>query len=331
MGALIEWIEANRQLIVALILLAIFVLLNAVAYRHAYLMTHFAPSGPPPDDENLSLRQKLAVLVRGLGMGRPLDLATPDSLGLAYEVHTLPGEVGPLEAWYIPHADSRGVVVMFHGYANSKSYILAEAKAIHDLGYSCFLLDFRGCGGSAGNATSVGFGEADDVARAVQYVRALLPGQPLSIFAQSMGAAAVLRAMAVQGVKADAVVLECPFDRLLTALKARFHAMGLPAFPGARMLLFWGSFQLRFNGFAHNPVVYARKATSPVLLLHGANDPRVSRRQVEAIFRNLPDGKQLHSFEGIGHESYVAKRPDEWKEWVGKFLARSVQSIGSEK
>ena len=42
------------------------------------------------------------------------------------------------------------------------------------------------------------------------------------------------------GVRADAVVLECPFDRLLTTVEHRFELMGVPAFPLARLLTFWG-------------------------------------------------------------------------------------------
>jgi serine/threonine-protein kinase len=33
---------------------------------------------------------------------------------------------------------------------------------------------------------------------------------------------------------------------------------------------------------------------------------------------------RLHFFEGLRHESYVAKRPEEWNEWVGRFLAKRL-------
>src|SRR5258707_14300817 len=57
-------------------------------------------------------------------------------------------------------------------------------------------------------------------------------------------------------------------------------------------------------------------------MLHGAEDPRVSRPQAEAIYANLPGDKELHFFDGLGHESYAAERPDEWKEWVRRFAAK---------
>ena len=42
----------------------------------------------------------------------------------------------------------------------------------------------------------------------------------------------------MDGVKADATVLECPFDTLLHTVEARFNAMGLPGLPGAELLVF---------------------------------------------------------------------------------------------
>ena len=37
-----------------------------------------------------------------------------------------------------------------------------------------------------------------------------------------------------------AVVVESVFDRLLSTAENRFHSMGIPAFPMARLLIFWG-------------------------------------------------------------------------------------------
>ena len=318
----------RRKVRIALTLLALFTLLNVLAYRHAYSMTHFARAASPnavgtPGPEHLGLMQKAGVLLGGVTLYRTEDTTTPADIGLSYETHTLPGATGSLQGWYAPRADAHGLVVMFHGYGSCMTELLPELKGFHDLGYSCFLIDFPGSGGSDGDATTIGYREAGDVARTMEYVRAKWPGQRLILFGQSMGAAAVLRAMAVQGVKADAAVLECPFDTLLHTVEARFAAMGIPAFPGAELLVFWGGLQHGFNGFAHNPADYARCATGPILMLHGAEDQRVTRAQAESIYANLPCEKELHFFDGLGHESYAAKRPEEWKEWVGRFLHKT--------
>jgi uncharacterized protein len=325
----VQWLRTHRKLGVALPLLAMFGLLNGLAYWHAYTMTHFVRDGGPkatpgerPHPEGMNFAHKLGVLLGGVTLCRPTNDATPASVGLAYETYTFPSEVGALEAWYVPHADARGLVLLFHGYGGCKSELLPEVKGFNDLGYSCFLIDFPGSGGSDGDSTTIGWREADDVANTLEYVRAKWPGERLILFGQSMGAAATLRAMATRGVKADATVLECPFDTLLHTVEMRFQAMGLPAFPGAELLVFWGGLQFGFNGFALNPVEYAKSATGPVLMLHGAEDARVTQGQLRSIYDNLPSEKALHFFEGLGHESYVSRRPVEWKDWVGRFLEK---------
>jgi alpha-beta hydrolase superfamily lysophospholipase len=321
MPKMIGWLGLHPKLTAILCLVLLLLLLNLLAYRHARAMTHFVPAGRSTRrPEVLSRLEKVEVLLGGVAIHKPQHDDQPDRAGLAYDPHAFPGEAGRLEAWYVPHRQARGVVLMFHGYTNCKAEQVPEARAFHDLGYACFLVDFRGSGNSEGNATTVGYFEADDVSRAVRYVRQNWPGQPLILFGQSMGSAAILRAIAVKGVEADAVVVECPFDRLVTTVEARFLAMGLPAFPGARLLVFWGGLQHGFNGFRHNPVDYARSVKCPVLLLHGKDDARVSCAHIEAIYNNLAGEKDVHYFVGIGHESYVARKADEWKERVGRFL-----------
>jgi alpha-beta hydrolase superfamily lysophospholipase len=320
MPSLIGWVEMHPALTTGVCLLALFLVLNVLAFRHAHAMTHFAPA-PGPDD---------ILLLEGVGVGPdrgpPGVGDTPAWPGLDSEVHRFAGAADELEAWYVPHPSARGLVLMFHGYKTGKAVLLPEARAFHELGYSCFLVDFPGSGGSPGRATTIGYREADEVARSAAYAAERWGGLPLVLYGQSMGSAAVLRALAVHGVRADAAVLECPFDRLLRAVGARIRELGVPAFPYAHLLVFWGGKQLAFNGFLHNPVEYARRVRCPVLLLHGRSDPLVTCEHVEAIYRNLGGQKQLHSFPGVGHESSVARRPQEWKEQVGPFLLAHERS-----
>jgi dipeptidyl aminopeptidase/acylaminoacyl peptidase len=86
--------------------------------------------------------------------------------------------------------------------------MVPEARAFLDLGYSVMLVDFRGSGGSSESNTTVGFYEAEDVAAAVRYAQKQLPHSKLILYGGSMGAAAVLRAVANYNVQADAIIVE---------------------------------------------------------------------------------------------------------------------------
>jgi alpha-beta hydrolase superfamily lysophospholipase len=291
-------------------------------------MTHYAAAGTRTSTpEQLTFWDKGRVLFTGVTVPRPENRRTPADVGLSFSTHRFASSEGiELEAWLIEHPRPRGLVVLFHGYASCRAELLPEAKAFQELGYSTFLVDFRGSGGSTGDVTTIGVAEAGDVASAHDLVRKLQPSQPIILFGKSMGSAAILRALSLDSVSPTAVVLECPFDRLLSTVENRFAAMNVPSFPLARLLVFWGGVQHGFNGFEHNPADNARNVKTPVLILHGEDDPRVTKDQVQQITANLRGPSELQFFPGIAHESYVAKNAELWKGCVSRFLSAHVPS-----
>ena len=307
-----------------LVVLLGFLVLNGLAWRQAWVMTHYAPAGQrTPAIEALSRREKLRAVALGVTVPRPQNRHTPHDLGLAYEVrHVRLPDDGVLETWVLPHPQPRGVALMFPGYASSKDSLLAPAAALHDLAYTVVLVDFRGVGGSTGADTTLGAREAADVVAVFADAQQTWPERPLVLYGVSMGSAALLRAIATAGLRPAALILESPFDRLLGTVETRFHAMGLPAFPAAELLVFWGSVQQGNNGFAHNPVDYARAVDCPALVLHGERDPRATTGQALAVFERLGGEKEFVRFPAAGHQLLITTAPQDWKQHVARFLDR---------
>jgi alpha-beta hydrolase superfamily lysophospholipase len=322
-----RWCRARWKRLLAAKLAAAVAALNLVAYMQAHALTHYAAGGAATyRPERLSRWQKGVVVLTGVTVPRPENVDTPADHGLTFTTHRFPSSGGAtLEAWHVPSAAPRGTVLVFHGHAGCKGRLMREIVAFHRLGYDVLAVDFRGSGGSSDAVSTIGVREADDVAAAVEFVRGRWAGRPVVLFGQSMGAAAVLRAAAVLGVTADAIVLECPFDHLLTTVGHRFDAMGLPAFPLAHLLVFWGGVQHGFDAFAHNPADYAARVTVPTLLMHGARDSRVHTAESRAVYERLAGPKRFEVFEECGHHSYVGKCPGPWAGVVKEFLDHHVQ------
>jgi pimeloyl-ACP methyl ester carboxylesterase len=211
-------------------------------------------------------------------------------------------------------------VLAFHGYAASKATLLPVGRALHELGHPVLLVDFYGSGGSSGDGTTLGYLESRDVAAAVAHVRQRWPGRRLVLYGFSMGGAAALRAVAAEGVEADAVIVEATFDTLLNTARNRFHTMGLPATPLAQMLLFWGGLDWGFDAFSLNPADYARAVDCPALVLHGGDDARVPAQQARNLHRAFADAR-LVEFPGVPHVLIAGARPREWKREVAAFLS----------
>jgi alpha-beta hydrolase superfamily lysophospholipase len=325
----------RRNLAVALVVAAAPVaLINSLAYAHARAMTHFTLDGAMTSrPESLSFAQKVEAVAFGIQVPKRKNTRTPQDLGLAYETWKIPVEEGvELEAWDVPREVRRGVVVLFHGYADRKSSVLAEARAFHALGFEPMLVDFRASGGSSGYVTSIGFHEARDVAAALRAIREKRPDEPLVLWGVSMGGAASLRAVGGLGETVDALIVEAPFATMRSAIVNRFTTLGVPTPVLVDLFMFWGGRQLGFDPATHNPVDYAASVRAPTLVLLGSEDKRVLRPEGWSVFSALGGEKRFQLFDGLGHESLVRGNRELWIETVSDFLSRfGVRTAGISK
>jgi uncharacterized protein len=303
-------------------LLGAVISINLVAFMQARAMTRFTGGGErTTKPEQLSFFDAATVMIGGVNVPRPRNSRTPAALDLPFETHRFSsGNGSTVEAWYVPGKDKGLIVVLFHGYAASKSTILNAARVFHELGYGNLLVDFYGSGGSSGSETTLGVEEAHDVAAAVNYVRKTWPNRRVVLYGISMGGAAVLRSIAAERVKADAIILEATFDTLLNTGKSRFRALGLPGSPFTELLLFWGSLQRGFNFFSHNPVDYARSVNCPTLILHGEKDERATLKQARNLERSFGGKARLIVYPDVPHMVIVNARPSEWTRDIRAFL-----------
>lgn len=312
-----------RRLLLALAVLGVlaFGLLNVLAYRQARSMTTFHPPGTV-GRRATGARGLAELLIHGLRIERRVNVETPAARALDYEVVALEAQDGTsLEGWWIPVAESRGTVVLLHGYASRKQDLLPLADAFARRGYACLAVDFRGAGGSGGDQTSVGVHEAHDAAAALAWARQR-PG-PVIAYGVSMGAAATMRAIHLGLAAPDALILEAPFNRFLDTVRNRFGLLGIPSFPSADLLVFYGGLLTDSDGFAHDPIVYAAEITAPVLILHGARDRRVTIPQATEVFDAFAaTDKTLHVFPELGHTRFCRQDPAAWWGAVSPFLDR---------
>ena len=305
------------------ILLVAFVAVNVFAYQHAYAMMNFSDQGVRAIKlEDMSLGQKLEALLLGVNPSRPSADIAPAALGehCASVRIAEPGSPS-IGAWHCAVDDNQRLVVLFHGYLMSKSSLMAEARAFMQAGFSVLLVDFRGSWESSEAYTTIGYLEADDVAVVLRYARQHFAPEKVVLYGQSMGAVAVLRAIHSHAIKVDVVIVEAVFDRLLNTIKNRFDVLGVPSFPAAHILVFWGGVQAGFNGFSHNPADYAQAVSMPILFLHGEQDNRATLQDAYHVFEAVQAPKHFSVFPDTVHESHLARHPEKWKSEVTQFLS----------
>ena len=311
--------KTRRRRIITVIVVGV-TLVNALAWMQAHTMLHYVASDQAmPTIEQMSVGQKLKAVVFGIPVSRPSNHVTPANIGLDFQTIMLETERGQRELWQIDRDQARGTVVMVHGYAASKASLLDQARIFHEFGWRTILVDFHGSGGSSGNTTTLGVREADDVRAVLNHVKHKFPDQPLVVYGFSMGAAAVVHALATYHIQVDGVIVEAMFDRLLATTRRRFGAMGLPSFPMSELLIFWGSVDQGINGFGLKPIEDVRAIQAPVLMLRGEHDPRVTDAETRAIAANLQHGT-LAIMPNTAHTSGAISAPSVWRETVQQFL-----------
>jgi pimeloyl-ACP methyl ester carboxylesterase len=310
-------ISRKLRLRISLIALAIFLFMNIIAFFHAYKFTHFSSTGTHKtvSASKLSSSEKLKTALFGVTNPKPINALLPTQ-----KFGTLRLQSNKMiECWSIPIQNSRGTVILFHGYGSNKSAMLDKSNEFIRLCFSTILVDFMGSGGSEGYQTTIGFKEAEQVKTVFDYLQQN-GEKKIYLFGTSLGAVAIMKAISDSKINPKAIIIECPFGSMYQTTCARFESMNIPTFPMAGLLVFWGGIQNGFWAFGHNPTEYATNIPCPTLLLYGAKDQRVSRSEINSIYLNLKGAKKLIIYPNAGHENYLIKYKKEWIEDVHSFL-----------
>jgi uncharacterized protein len=204
----------------------------------------------------------------------------------------IPGPAGRLEAlleWDPTRAPRLTALVchphpQFGGTLHNK-VVFRAAKAAVRAGRAALRFNFRGVGKSEG-AFDEGAGERDDVRAALDLLVARFPGSPVCLMGFSFGAWVGL-----------AVGADDPRVHVLIGL-------GLPV--------------------ASTDLGFLRRVSKPKLIIQGTEDVYGPRRQVEDLFRSLPEPKRIHWVEGADH--FFAGRLDEVETVIRSFLAETAAS-----
>lgn len=301
-------------------LLFCFVLLNIMTIFHAYKFTHFSQnstSGKTKTPSKLSTLEKIPLIFFGVNNPKP---SYRGNVPMNYTSKKIKSNV-ELEIWENIVPNSKGIVLLFHGYSSEKSSLLKNATYFNELGYSTILTDFMGCGNSEGNQTTIGVYEAENVYSVYKYAEQKT--ENITVYGNSMGAVSIMKAVSDSKIKPKKIIIECPFGTMQQTVENRFENMKIPRFPISNLLTFWGGTINGFWAFSHNPEDYAKNISQPILLMYGAKDKSVKPFETERIFKNIKSkDKNLKIFEDAKHENYLNRFSDEWKESISTFMTK---------
>lgn len=233
----------------------------------------------------------------------------PEAVGIAaYENVTFLSPDGlTLKGWWIPPTNG-ATIIFVHGHGGNRQNQLDDAGILVKAGYGALLFDLRNNGQSEGEVTTFGLYEADDVQAAYDFVTSQPGVDPdrIGLLGQSMGGAtALLAAAQIPEVKAVASLSAYTSmeDNITNGVE---RLAGLPAFPFAPLVVFWGELEAGIDIQQVRPVdAIATLNPCAVLIIHGDRDGLIPVENAYALYEAASDPKELYIIPGAGHQSFL--------------------------
>jgi len=269
------------------------------------------------------------LLVRNTFLSRYPDVTHPSTYGMpCKEIDFSSTDGMRLKGWLIIKDKNQPVIILCHGLGTNKSDVIEFANFLYQADYNVFIFDFRAHGESEGTVNSFGYREQKDLEGAIKELseRGDIAAGNYGVFGISMGAAVAIM-VGERNPRIKAIVVDSPYLSLEKSITdhAKF-LYNFPKFPIADFSIL--AYRLRFwiNSKTISPLkAIGQISPRPVLIINGADDPRMPASDAKKLYEAAKEPKQLWLVPEAGHlESYSAAG-NEYKRRVVDFFNRYLR------
>jgi fermentation-respiration switch protein FrsA (DUF1100 family) len=258
---------------------------------------------------------------------KTVSIRTDDGLTLKALYLALPGA---------PPKNGPGkTAILAHGYRGDGKQVDAYARFFYEeLGFNVLLPDARAHGASEGRYIGFGWPERLDYLRWIEWVKtgageagsspARKESPEILLFGVSMGASTVMMTAgeALPG-EVKAVIEDCGYtsaeDEIRYQLREKYH-IGFDWFfrAGSRLVRKRAGYSFE----EASALEQVKKATVPILFIHGEADDFVPFEMVHALYNACPAAKELFTVKGAVHGGAYETAPDEYESRINNFTAK---------
>ncbi len=245
----------------------------------------------------------------------------------AVENITLQSEFGySLYGTYIQNPQATDKTIIFlHGFAENRAAGLRYLDIYLKNGFNVLLIDARAHGKSGGDSVTWGVDEKYDLDTWVNWLAAHSPNGEIGVHGVSMGAATALMHAELNEVhkKVKFYIADSAYADLETLLllkaKAYFAESTLPniIFPYVNIIAYWNS---RCTFYQAAPIRSVRKATTPILYLHGEADQLVPAAMTQELYQATKGPRKIYLFSQADHVGGIFVDPFRYGEVMREFF-----------
>jgi len=208
-----------------------------------------------------------------------------------------------LHARFFDFDSNNPIFMEFHGYKGNGIRDLASGVEYDkNHGVSMFMIDLRAHGTSEGNNISFGIKEREDVLTWVEYLNNRFNGKrPIYLYGVSMGAATILMASSYTYPKAiKGIIADCPYSSPKLIIQKVSKEMKFNPKLVWPFIKLSGKIYGHFNIDETTALKEVKKATLPMIIIHGTDDRFVPYQMSEDLVKENPNIK-LYLVENAPH------------------------------
>ena len=226
---------------------------------------------------------------------------TPEVMGWEYEDINLDVDGEKTNAWFVPVENAKGTLLFSHGNAGNIGDRLDSIQIFRNLGLNVMIYDYGGYGLSTGKASEQRCYADSRAAWKYLSEEKGIPTNEIVLFGRSLGGG-VATNLATE-VKPACLILESSFMSTVTMARKSF-----PYLP-VNLLL-----RHRFDNETKIQII-----TSPVLIIHSAQDELIPFHHGEGLFKVANEPKTFLQIKG-GHNDGFMISETEYVRGIDSFL-----------
>jgi len=225
---------------------------------------------------------------------------------------------------YTADPSAHHYALVIHGYTSNKEAMQTEARHFSELGYTVITPDNRAHGESDGSYIGMGWLDRKDLLLWIQQIVNQDSQAEIILYGVSMGGAAVMMTAGEQlpdNVKA--VIEDCGYTSVYDMFKNQLdYRFGLPEFPFLATADVMTGIRAGYHFKEASALEQLKKASVPMMFIHGSNDTYVPTDMVYQVFEACPTEKELLVIEGAAHAASADVDPELYWNSVTAFLNR---------
>ena len=234
-----------------------------------------------------------------------------------------------LHATWFPGKDPKKVVICFHGYTSQgMSDYVGLSDYYRRQGFGMLLVDERAHGDSEGEYIGFGCLDRQDAMGWIEWILNRC-GEEIQILLHgtSMGGATVLMTSGLElPSQVIGIVSDCGFTSAKEVFTHVLHSMyHLPAFPMIQIASLVNKSKAGYGLNECNAAEEVKKATVPILLIHGDADTFVPCKMCEKIYENCASEKKMLIVEGAAHAESYYKDMEAYEEALSDFIGGIIK------